>query len=181
MHDKFTMPMTIAAFIVTYKVTICPFLFSLSVLFIIDPRALIDCLISAHELALTMLCVILPISDVIAAIRVNHPTKAIVLIARPVSIIAHPIRPYLGTFTVLLLSSPMASVQGTILDLCLFSFKSMYVRVDQHSFASHISILEFSKLAEYLFNLWIVVGIDSVPKLRAIDFLKAEPISKVIW
>ena len=144
MHDELTMPMAITIFIVAFKVTISPFLFALSVLFIIDPRALIDCIIGAYELSLAMLCVILPVSDVIAAIRVDHSTKAIVLITCPVTIIAHTIRPYLVTLTVLLRSSPMASVQGSIFDLCLFTFQSMHVRVDQHRLASDISILEFT-------------------------------------
>ena len=134
-------------------------------LFIVNPRTLIDRFIGAHELSLPMLCVILPIAYVIAAIRIDHATKAIVLIACPVSIIAHPIWPHLATFTMLLLSSPMASVQGSIFDLCLLTSQCMYIRVDQHRFASHISILEFTELAEYLFNFWIVVGIDSVAKL----------------
>ena len=109
-HDKLTLPMPITTFIVTLKVTVSPFLFAMSVLFIIDPGALIDCLIGAYKLSLTMLCVILPVSYVIATIWVDHPTVAIVLITCPVSIIAHAIWPHLATFTMLLLSSPLASI-----------------------------------------------------------------------
>ena len=165
MHDELAMPVAIATFIITLKLTIGPFLFALSVLFIVDPRTLIDRFIGAHELPLPMLCVILPIADVIAAIRIDHATEAIVFIVCPISIIAHPIWPHLATFTMLLLSSPMASVQGSIFDLCLLTFQCMYIRVYQHRFAFHISILELTKLAEYLFNSWIVIGINSVPKL----------------
>ena len=102
MHDKLAMPVAIAAFIIALKLTIGPFLFTLSVLFIVDPRTLIDRFIGAHELPLPMLCVILPIAYVIATIRIDHATEAIVFIACPVSIIAHPIRPHLATFSVLL-------------------------------------------------------------------------------
>ena len=157
--------MPISVFIAALKVTVCPFLFALSVLFIIDPRALIDRIISAHELSLPMLCVILPVADVIATIRVDHATKAIVLIARPVSIIAHTIWPHLATLTMLLLSCPMTSVKSSIFNFSLFSFQSVHIRINQHSFASYISILEISELSKDLFNFGIVVGIDPVSKL----------------
>ena len=92
------MPQSI--YIFALEEPIVPSFLSLSVLRIIRPAALIHGPISSNKLTQTRALIILPLADVVAAIRVHHAPMTVMLIVDPVPIIMLAVCPDLVSFAV---------------------------------------------------------------------------------
>mgnify|MGYP006975926709 FL=1 len=91
--------MTEAVRILTLESSITPDFNTIAVHLIIEPVALVRCLIFPDQFTLATPLVIFELADVVAAIRVEHTTETVMFMRRPIAIVACAIWPNLVTAT----------------------------------------------------------------------------------
>ena len=140
--------MTVAILILAFELSIVPDLTALSILLIFGPQTIVGRLISTHKRPLPIPLIVLKVTNVVAAIGVDHATIAIILSDCPIAIVASAVWPDLEATTVALRAAPLARILDhdvILADLGFASLHNLLVHLQQHFFALFVSICYWPK------------------------------------
>lgn len=147
MHDELAEAVPEPLVVLALKSAIMPAFYTLPMLLVVGPSALVLCSIYSHELAHSIPLIVLPAAQVVASIRIDHPAVARLLIVGPVSVVAHSVGPHLRAATVTHRADPLAGVDSLIFDLHFVAALGL-LKIErlEELLASCVSVLVRSKL-----------------------------------
>ena len=116
--------MTVPVAILAFKSTVMPFFFTLAMLLVIEPFALIDSLVCADQLAMTLSHMVFPPANIEASVCIEHATFSAELVMHPVAIVSHSVGPDLAACAVTFLSIPFSEVKSVVFNLLFLTLLS---------------------------------------------------------
>ena len=153
-HDEIAVAVPVAVFVLAFKAAVVPDFNAAAVLLVVGPEAVVAGFIAPHQLAQSAPLVVLELTNIVAAIRVNHATLSVMFINRPVAIVASPVRPELKPSPVPLRTTPLARIFDhrfvQVSHLRLRARHHLLIKFLQHFFALLIAELEWPDPLDYL-------------------------------